>query len=112
MDIYIKIAIILVVLILAFVGLFVEFTKQPKEQQVRNIKEWLKWAVTMAEKELGSGTGQLKLAMVYNLFVEKFPAFVKIIPFDTFSKWVDESLEWLKNQLDTNDALKTLVQKE
>ena len=73
------------------------------------VKEWLKYAVTLAEKELGTSTGQLKLRQVYDAFVTKFPIFSKIIPFAIFSKWVDLALEWLDIQLSQNKAIKDYV---
>ena len=33
----------------------------PSEAQLAKVREWLLWAVTGAEKELGGGTGRLKL---------------------------------------------------
>lgn len=41
--------------------------------QKKKVIEWLKYAVSMAEKELGKDTGQLKLRRVYDWFIEKFP---------------------------------------
>lgn len=81
----------------------------PTSKQIENLKEWLKFAVTEAEKELGSGTGQLKLRMVYNLAVERFPELIKVIDFSTFSAWVDESLIWLNNQLEQNKNFERIV---
>ena len=73
-------------------------------------KEWLKWAVCYAEEQLGSGTGQLKLRMVYDMFLEKFPALSSILPFTIFSKWVDLALEWMREQLDKNKAIKSVIE--
>lgn len=73
------------------------------------IREWLKYAVTLAEKALGSGTGQLKLRQVYEAFIEKFSFISKIISFDEFSELVDDALEWMKNQLESNSAVAALV---
>lgn len=73
------------------------------------VKEWLKWAVLVAEKELGSGTGQAKLHMVYDMFVEKFPALASVLPFSIFSKWVDLALEWMREQLEKNASIKAIV---
>ena len=42
------------------------FITTPKEQRWQKVSAWLHYAVVEAEKELGSGTGQLKLAKVYN----------------------------------------------
>lgn len=53
------------------------FLKLPTRVQIDKVKEWLLWAVTEAEKELGSGTGQLKLRQVYDLFVQRFPVITK-----------------------------------
>lgn len=77
-----------------------------------NAKEWLKWAVTEAEKALGSGTGQLKLRMVYDMFVEQFTWVSTFVSFDTFSEWVDEALVWLNKQLDENINVNKLVKGE
>ena len=86
-----------------------KFFKLPTDQQIANLKEWLKWAVTEAEKELGSGTGQMKLRLVYGWAIDKFPWLGKVISFDMFSTWVDEALEWMKQQLDDNKAIKAFV---
>ncbi len=86
------------------------FVKLPKEKKIANIKEWLKYAVVEAERELGSGTGQLKLRMVYDMAVKQFPFIVQLIPFDTFSKWVDEALDWMRGQLAENKAAQSYVE--
>lgn len=88
----------------------ISFTKLPNTEKVKNVKEWLKWAVVQAEKELGSKTGQLKLRMVYDMFVNRFPEIAKFISFNTFSSWVDEALEWMRNQLESNDAVKKIIE--
>lgn len=74
------------------------------------VKEWLKYAVTMAEKELGSGTGQIKLREVYDWFLEMFPVFSKILPFSIFSKMVDNALEWMRLQLENNDNIRNFIE--
>lgn len=73
-------------------------------------KEWLKFAVCVAEEKLGKETGQLKLRYVYDMFVEKFPAFATIVPFSIFSKWVDLALEWMREQLDKNQRIKSIIE--
>lgn len=70
--------------------------------QKGKIIEWLKWAVVEAEKQLGGGTGQLKLRLVYDWFVQKFPVTAAVFPFRVFSAWVDVALETLRNWLETN----------
>lgn len=71
--------------------------------QKKKIIEWLKYAVTMAETELGSETGQLKLRLVYDWFVQQFPILAAILPFKVFSKWVDVALETLNKWLGGSD---------
>ena len=99
---------ILAVICLVIAGV-VLFFNLPTTTQIAALKEWLKYAVTLGEKELGSGTGQLKLRMVYDMFVEKFAWLASYISFDKFSGYVDEALEWLENQLSSNEAVATLV---
>ena len=70
--------------------------------------EWLKWAVVYTEKILGEKTGQLKLRYCYDMFIQRFPVFSKIISFENFSKMVDEALKFLENQLN-NDAIKAFI---
>lgn len=108
MEIHVIIA--LVIIAIALVCGIIWFIKLPKEKQIANIKEWLKFAVIEAEKELGSGTGQLKLRMVYDMAVKQFPFIVQLIPFDTFSGWVDEALDWMRGQLSENKAAKEYVE--
>ena len=105
-----QIIIALVIVAIALVCGIIWFVKLPKDKKIANIKEWLKFAVVDAEKELGSGTGQLKLRMVYNMAVKQFPFIVQLIPFDTFSKWVDEALDWMRNQLAENKAAQSYIE--
>ena len=78
------------------------FLEKPSAEQIKDIKQWLLWAVNVAEADLGEGTGKLKLRYVYDMFLGKFPYLAAIIPFDTFALWVDEALEeveeWLKDE--------------
>ena len=85
------------------------FIKLPTDKQLERVKEWLKYAVIKAEKELGTGTGQTKLRLVYDWFITRFPIFSKVITFNYFSKLVDFALEWLNKQLDENEALHNYV---
>lgn len=89
-----------------------EFSRKPREEQIKQVREWLLWAVTLAERELGGGTGQLKLRYVYDMFVERFPWLAKIIGFDWFSDLVDDALEQMRGMLSTNKAIKAIVDGE
>lgn len=87
-----------------------KFTEQPTDEQINKVKEWLLYAVIMAEKELGSGTGALKLRYVYSMFVDKFPSLVSVISFEMFSWYVDEVLEQMKHLLETNKDIAVFVE--
>ena len=86
------------------------FLNLPTSAQIGKVKEWLLYAVTEAEKELGGGTGQLKLRQVYDLFVQRFPAVAAVISFDTFSVWVDEALEQMREMLAKNEYAAAYVE--
>lgn len=68
-------------------------------------KNWLVWAVSEAEKMLGSGTGQLKLRYVYDSAVVRFPIVAKLIPFTIFSKMVDAALEIMNDMIANNATI-------
>mgnify|MGYP003313205283 CR=1 FL=1 len=103
-------------IILAFVAIctvagitIYRFFQLPNEEQLNSVREWLVWAVTEAEKNLGSGTGQLKLRSVYDLFVARFGWMAKFIDFDTFSDMVDDALIEMRVLLSANEAVQTYV---
>lgn len=102
--------IIAAVAIIGCIGLAIKkFVSMPTAQQIEKIKEWLLFAVVDAEKELGSGTGQIKLRYVYDMFISRFGWVAKIIPFSTFSAFVDEALDKMKDILADNDNLKAYI---
>ena len=77
---------------------------------IDKIRSWLLWAVTQAEKEFGSGTGKLKLAFVYDMFIAKFPKLQIIVPFKLFSALVDQALAVMKEML-KNERILALIEK-
>jgi len=85
------------------------FFKMPSDKQLNKVREWLLYAVTVAEKELGAGTGKLKLRYVYDMFVSRFGWLAEVITFEMFSMMVDEALEKMKDMLDSNKAVQSLV---
>lgn len=89
----------------------VVFFNLAKEKRIEKIKEWLLYACTLAEKELGSGTGQVKLRYVYDLFLDKFKFMSMIITFEQFSNLVDNSLDRLREMLKNNKEIKKLVER-
>lgn len=107
---YIIVALLAVLECVIYAGY--RFLKLPTKAQVEKVKEWLLWAVTNAEKELGGGTGKLKLRQVYDLFVQRFPSVAMAVSFDTFSQWVDEALTEMRKMLVENQAAAELVKGE
>ena len=84
---------------------------QPTSDQVKNIKEWLLYAVTEAEIALGGKTGQLKLRMVYDMAIEKFE-WLSFISFELFTEWVDEALVNMRDMLAKNETISEIVKGE
>lgn len=96
--------IIAVLVVYRFFGL-------PTEKQVEKIKEWLIWACIEAERALQSGTGQLKLRQVYDMFcsVPAFTWVAKLISFELFSEWVSDALATAKEMMINNKTLAEYV---
>ena len=74
--------------------------------RLTDVQEWLLGVVTEAEKQLGSGTGQLKLRQVYDKFLEKFPLLSVLVPF----KMVDKALERMRLMLAGNSYAQSYVE--
>ena len=98
-----------IIIIIAAIITLIKFDKKTRDEQIHQVKEWLLYAVMEAEKELGSGTGALKLRFVYDMFITKFPLLVALIPFSTFSSFVDEALDKFKKLLATTPELQAYV---
>ncbi len=95
-------------LIITVVAVVVYFLLNGK----RSVIEFLLEAVFRAEKDLGGGTGRIKLSVVYGNFIEKYPILSKIIPFPVFSAWVDVVLEDMKDILSKNKKARAYVENE
>ena len=87
----------------------VRFFRLPREKQMENVRQWLLGAVTAAEKELGGGTGKLKLRTVYDAFLTKFPWLAPVIPVEQFSGLVDDALVEMRKLLADNKAVQQMV---
>jgi hypothetical protein len=87
------------------------FLGMPTEKQRAKVKEWLVWACIEAERSLKSGTGQLKLREVWNMFcaVPTFTWVARIITFELFSEWVSDALVEVKMMLISNNNLAEYV---
>lgn len=107
---YVILGVAVVIAVAGFAA--VKFFNLPTEAQILKVKEVLLLWVLEAEKELGGGTGQVKLRYVYDLFVTKFPTVAKVVSFETFSMWVDEALEQAEEMLQGNEKLVKYVKGE
>lgn len=108
----IEVAIAFIVLAIIMGVLFGSYVGLPNDKKIDCVKEWLKYAVVECEKALGSGTGQIKLRMAYDMAVKQFPWLATMIDFNTFSLWVDEALVWLEAQMECNVSAKKYIQGE
>ena len=99
---------------LLIVLIIVSFGRQMRnlstDKKYEQIRGWLLQAVLGAEREFGSGTGKLKLSSVYDKFCERFPWLAKVLPFETFSKYVDDALSEMKDVLKQNSAIASIVE--
>ena len=100
--------IIFILILILFIAGVIFFLRN----QRKNIKEWLLYAVTEAEKNLGSKTGELKLRQVYSEFIALFPIISKIVSFDYFSNLVDLALFEMRVLIEENHKLKKYVEGE
>ena len=107
-----NIDVIIGIVCLLSIGIFsvYKFIQLGKEQQLEKVQEWLLFAVTQAEKELGNNTGQLKLRMVYGQFIDKFKFIALLITFEEFSDMVDNALDVMRSMLSNNNAIKELIE--
>ena len=87
------------------------FLKLSKEKQIEMIKQWLLFIVIEAEKELGGGTGAVKLRFVYDKFIKRFKFMSKLITFEMFSQLVDEVLETMRHLIETNQSIAAYINK-
>lgn len=95
---------------LLFVFVIVALIAAAKIFGEQKVKNWLVWAVGIAESAFGSGTGQLKLRSVYNEFIKMFPKLSMIITFARFSELVDDALEIMRKMLE-NDKIANIISK-
>ena len=97
--------------LLALMAFYVlKFAGLPTKEQLEKVREWLLFAVIQAEKDLGGGTGQLKLRTVYDMFIQRFPDLAMFIPFNRFSDLVDDVLIEMREMLEKNEAIAAIVE--
>jgi len=94
--------IIAVILVGAIIGINLGFKKQ--------IKAGILYLVTEAEKEYGSGTGELKYAAVSTWIYEKLPTLLRLF---ISASMIDDLIEWgvaqMKEYLSENASAAAIV---
>lgn len=99
---------VLAILAASWIAVY-RYFKLPSEEQIEKVRNWLLWAVTEAERELGGGTGKLKLRQVYDLFVSRFPWLAPVVSFQRFAELVDDALDEMRKLLKDNRAVQAHV---
>ena len=94
-----------VVILLVLLGGAIAFFKGEKA----SLKDWLLYACSLAEKELGSKTGQLKLKYVWSMACEQFKFLTTFLSFEKFSEMVDDCLIDFRHLIETNDSIAEYV---
>ena len=101
-----------IIILLCVLGIgLCHFFSLSKKRQKEIILEWLLLAVVLAEKELGDGTGQIKLRFVYDLFIDKFKFISYFVSFAQFSKLVDQALDRMKDIMSNNKQVQEYINK-
>lgn len=95
--IYLIIAVLAVVLVIV------------ASMRYKSFKNWLVYAVSEAEKYLGSGTGKLKIRYAYDLAIKQYPVIAKIIPWSLFSKLIDSALVVMRQMIDDNQMIANVI---
>lgn len=106
-NIVLAIGIIIIVGVAAYTIYY--FMNLSKEKQLEVVREWLLLACIQAEKALGSGTGQVKLRFVYDLFIDKFKYLSLVISFEQFSMLVDDALDTMRDMISNNKQVEQYV---
>lgn len=92
---------------IGLLGMFLinKFSNMSEDDKVRLIQNWLLGAVILAEKELGSGTGAAKLALVFQKFTEKFPTIAMLMTEEQFNNYVNQALAKMRQMMEKNQAI-------
>lgn len=94
-----------------FVGINIhKFLKKDKMEKIEAVSTWLLYAVCIAEQKWGAGTGKMKLAEVYDMFLTKFPNLMTLIPYSKFVELVDTALENMRKLLSTNKTVSEIIE--
>lgn len=109
------IQIVVVALLVVMVTIsVVRFARDVKDNKVtakdiEDLKQWLMYAVTIAQKEFGKDTGELKLYKVWDMATDKFPWITSLVSFETFREWVDDAKEKVIELSKDNEAIADFI---
>jgi len=107
---YLKVIAVSLIALMILVLAVVKFCQKSREEKIDIVIHWLRVIVYEAEEALGGGTGQLKLARVYRITIDRFPWIAKLYSYDDFNnKLVKPTLEWLNVQMASNENVKKLL---
>lgn len=91
-----------ILVVVVFLAVIVYLVRKNKTDLVKRIILWL---VVVAEKELGSKTGQLKKAMVITAVYDNLPGVLRIFfTKQIISDFIDDAAAYLKEQLEKGDV--------
>lgn len=77
--------------------------KEARDRLVRAVSDWLLNAVIEAERDLGSGTGKLKIRAVYERALKVFgPELAQIITLEQLDELAQKPLEEMRKLLESN----------
>lgn len=94
-----------IIVLLTLIGGAIAFFKGER----KSLKDWLLYACSIAEKEFGSKTGQLKLKYVWSMACEQFKFLTTFLSFEKFSEMVDDCLIDFRHLIETNDSIAEYV---
>lgn len=109
---YWPIIIVAIAIICCAICAITNIFRTPSSALIENIRQWAIYACALAEKELGSGTGQLKLRATYDMFLKRFPNLFNIISFQMYQNIAESALAEFKKMLETNPSVKDIIIQE
>lgn len=78
--------------------------------QKKKIKQMLLYFVTIAERDFGGGTGELKFSAVSTWIYEKIPTLAKVLfTKKQIDQLIEEAVDWMKEYLATNEEARVKV---
>ena len=97
--------------VLVVIGFIVILVVLIKRGETKILKQILFNLVTQAEKQFGSGTGELKFAAVADWIYQRIPAILKILFTEKdIARMIEAVLEEAKKAWGTNKNIKTYIE--